>query len=347
MKPTIVNSIISCFDGDHLERSRKAQHDTQDRNVVLCHPERSRRVMIFIFLLIFSFSFSQGLPYRDKNMAFNAGLNMALGTHIDRIGIVLNAAYVNDHFQANAETRLYFNLRNLGPRKKYTEVSAGLGVLYGYGKMNTWYNPFYNSVSNQTGYKYVVAYSYNRYWNKRRTSQGTGILALQFDKITVINENDLLAPPSLDAFRTGGFLVQFQQDSMFQFALSTAMWTGKMGFQTERNDPHFRFGCYMDTTGSIYANYSHGILSAQVKYYGVYGQNAQANIGIDSERIRNVIQNEITHDMNFLPKCWIKNKNCHIPMLDDKGEQFLYKDGQKIRPAKFYFGVGGNESLFY
>lgn len=280
-------------------------------------------------------------------MFVNVGLNIALGTHVNRIGAVVNAGYVNDHFQANAETRLYFSLKNLGPRRKYAEMSAALGVLYGYGKVNTWYNPFYNSVSNQTGYKYCVAYSYNRYWNKIRTSQGTGITALQFDKITVISENDLLAPPSLDAFRTGGFLVQFQQDSLFQFAVSTAMWTGKMGFQTKHEDRHFRFGCYMDTVGSIYPNYSHGILSAQVRYYVGYGQNAQANFGIDAEQIRNVIQNEVTHDMSFIPKGWIKHKNCHIPMLDSKGNQYLYTEGQKIRPAKFYFNLGANENLFY
>ncbi len=281
------------------------------------------------------------------NFFVNAGLNLSLGTHMNRIGVVLNAGCVADHFQANAETRLYFSLRNLGPRKKYLEGTGSIGVLYGYGKMNSWYNPFYNSVSNQTRYKYSVAYSYNRYWNKIRTCQGTGIIALQFDKITVINENDLLAPPSLDAFRTGGLLVQFQQDSLFQAAISSAMWTGKMGFQTQHEDPHFRFGCYMDTTGNIYGNYSHGILSAQVKYNVGYGQNAQANIGIDAEQIRNAIQNEVTHDMNFLPKSWIKNKNCHIPMLDSKGDQYLYKEGQKVRPAKFYFELGGNENLFY
>jgi hypothetical protein len=297
--------------------------------------------------LIFSPLLTLAQEIREVDFFVNAGLNISLGTHMNRIGIVLNAGCVIDHFQANAETRLYFNLRNLGPRKRYLEGTGSLGILYGYGKMNTWYNPFYNSVSNQTGYKYAFAYSYNRYWNNIHTCQGTGIIAAQIDKITIINENDLLAPPSLDAFRTGGLLVQFQQDSLFQAAISSAMWTGKMGFQTKHDDPHFRFGCYMDTTGNIYGNYSHGILSAQLKYNVGYGQNAQANIGIDSEKIRNAIQNEVTHDMSFLPKKWIKHKNCHIPMLDDKGEQYLYKEGQKLKPAKLFFELGGNENLFY
>jgi hypothetical protein len=294
-----------------------------------------------------SLSFSQDIPNRYQYFGLNAGLNIALGTHFQRVGVVLNAAYVNDHFQANAETRLYFNLRSLGPRKKHGEMTTSLGVLYGYGQQNTWYNPFYNSVSNQTGYKYSVAYSYNAYWNKIKTSQRTGIVALQFDKITIINENDLWAPPSLDKFRTAGFLIQFQNDSLFQAGLNFSMWTGKMGFQTPSADTHFRFGCYMDTVGSIYPNYSHGLMSGQFKYYLGYGQNVQANIGVDAEQVRNAVQNKIIHDMRFLPKSWIKNKNCHIPMLDDKGDQYLYKEGQKIKPAKFYFNLGGNEGIFY
>lgn len=304
------------------------------------------RCTIF-FLLFLSFSYSQDIPYREQSIGVNVGLNIALGTHFQRAGVVLNAAYVNDHFQANAETRFYFNLRSLGPRKKHGEITTSLGVLYGYGKQNTWYNPFYNSVSNQTGYKYAIAYSYNAYWNKIKTSQRTGIVALQFDKIAVISENDLLAPPSLDKFRTAAFLIQFQHDSLFQAAINCSMWTGKMGFQKPDEDSHFRFGCYMDTVGSIYPNYSHGLLSGQFKYYLGYGQNAQANIGVDAEQVRNAVQNKIIHDMRFLPKSWIKNRNCHIPMLDDKGNQYLYREDQKRRPAKFYFNLGGNEGIFY
>lgn len=317
-----------------------------DKRIRICVDLHNMREIILLLFFTTSF-FSQDIPNRYQSFGLNAGLNIALGTHFQRVGVVLNAAYVNDHFQANAETRFYFNLRSLGPRKKHGEITTSLGVLYGYGKQNTWYNPFYNSVSNQTGYKYAVAYSYNAYWNKIKTSQRTGIIALQFDKVAVISENDLWAPPSLDKFRTAAFLIQFQQDSLFQAAINCSMWTGKMGFQKPNEDPHFRFGCYMDTVGSIYPNYSHGLLSGQFKYYLGYGQNAQANIGVDAEQVRNVVQNKIIHDMRFLPKSWIKNKNCHIPMLDDKGNQYLYLEGQKIRPAKFYFNVGGNEGIFY
>jgi hypothetical protein len=318
-----------------------------DKCMGICvHLRNLREKMAFSFLLLSFFSFSQDIPYRNQYFGLNAGVNLAFGTHVQRLGLVFNAAYVNEHFQANFETRYYFNFKDLGPRKK-GEFAASLGVLYGYGKMNSWYNPFYNAVSNQTGYKYCFAYSFNTYVNKIRTSQRTGTIAFQIDRITVINENDLFAPPSFDAFRTGGLLIQYQQDSLFQAAINCTMWTGKMGFKTQHPDPHFRFGCYMDTTGNIYGNYSHGLLSAQVKYYAGYGQNAQANIGVDAEQVRNAIQNEISHDMNFLPASWIKSKNCHIPMLDDKGGQYLYRQDQKIRPAKLFLNIYSNQNLFY
>ena len=196
MKSIIKNSIGQSFDS------------TQD--------ELRRRAALLLLIFSFSLSFAQDIPNRYQSFGLNAGLNIALGTHFQRVGVVLNAAYVNDHFQANAETRFYFNLRSLGPRKKHGEITTSLGVLYGYGKLSTWYNPFYNSVSNQTGYKYAVAYSYNAYWNKIKTSQRTGIVALQFDKITIISENVLWAPPSLDKFRKADFLIQLQKDLLFQ-----------------------------------------------------------------------------------------------------------------------------------
>ena len=103
----------------------------------------------------------------------------------------------------------------------------------------------------------------------------------------------------------------------------------------------------MDTVGGTYTNLSHGLLSAQFKWNVAYSQIVQANAGIDAEQVRDVVQNKLIHDMKFIPKKWQKNKNCHIPMLDDKGEPYLYKEGQKIKPARVYFNLFSNAGLFY
>jgi hypothetical protein len=290
---------------------------------------------------------SQEFPYKKSNFGINVGANIALGTHFQRMGITFNAYYVNSFFQANAETRFYVNVKNLGPAKVYGEAVTSFGLLVAYGDKQNYYNPFISIVSNQTGYKYSVAYAYNVYWNKINTAQRTGIISLQFNKISLVTENDLLAPPSLDKFRTAAAFIQYQHDSVFQVALNCTMWTGKMGFKTQHPDPHFYFSCYMDTTGNIYGNISHGLLSGQIKYNLGYGQNAQANLGVDAEQVRNLFQNKVIHDMRYLPKKWVKNKNCHIPMLDNKGEQYLYKEDQKIKPARLYFNLFSNQGLFY
>lgn len=290
--------------------------------------------------------FSQEILISEKNIGANIGVNLAFGTHFQRLGFNLNFFYVNEFFQANSELRLYLNFKNLGPKKIYPELLLAQGVVFGYGGKQNYFNPFINSVSNQTGYLSSFAYSYNAWFNKIKTVQQTGIIALQFDPVTFIVENDILARGYYDRFRTGGFLLQYQYEDKFQAAINCTMWTGRMGRQV-RGDKDYKAICYMDTTGGIYTNYSHGLLSAQFKYNVGYSQNVQANIGIDAEQVRNGVQNKLIHDFIFIPRKWITPKNCHIPMIDISGEQYLYKEGQSIRKPKMFINAFSNANLFY
>jgi hypothetical protein len=203
------------------------------------------------------------------------------------------------------------------------------------------------SISNQSNYSNSVAYAFNVYLNKRKTHQVTGTIAFQFNAISFIAEDDLFAKPALDRFRTGAFLIYYQHEDILQAALNCSMWTGKMGRQTNIDNEHFYAGCYIDTIGAVYHNYSHGLLSAQIKYHFAYSQTAQLNVGIDAEQVRNAIQNHLFHDMRFIPKKINKTKNCHIPMLDQNGEQYLYHEDQEIRKARFYMNAFTNAGNFY
>jgi len=60
-----------------------------------------------------------------------------------------------------------------------------------------------------------------------------------------------------------------------------------------------------------------------------------------------VLQNKFIHDMRFIPKKWNRSKNCHIPMIDDKGAQYLYKEGQEVRKPKMYLNLFSNANVFY
>lgn len=274
------------------------------------------------------------------------GLHFALGTHFQRFGLSVNPFLVKGSWQINTEGRLYMNFKNLGPRQLYPEAVTAIGVVYAYGGHDPFPNPFAGITANQTGKKYAVAYAFTAYWNKIRTTQQTGIIALQIDKVSFITENDLLARPAFDRFRTGAFLLQYRYKDIAEIGVNATLWTGKMGFAVRNNRDYPGVG-YMDTTGSVYAGYSHGLLSAQARFNMGYGQSLGLNTGIDSEKVRHSIQNRFIHDACFLPRNWFTRKNCHIPMLDDKNQQFLYGKDQRIKPASFYWNLSVNPSLFY
>jgi hypothetical protein len=291
--------------------------------------------------------FAQEAIYQNKNTGFNIGANFAFGTHFQRFGLNFNFFYVNKIIQTNSEVRMYFSFKNLGPKFIYEEMVLAQGLVFAYGGKQNFYNPFINSVSNQTGFKNSIAYSYNYYINKIKTRQVTGIAAFQFNSVNFILENDIFARSILDRFRTGAFLIQYQYKDILQAGVNCTLWTGKMGKTTNIDHNKIYTKCYMDTTDGVYSKISHGLLSAQFKYNIGAAQNVQANIGVDAEQVRNAVQNRFIHNMRFIPKKLNKTHNCHIPMIDDKGEQYLFKEGQKIKKPVLYWNVFSNANLFY
>ena len=304
-----------------------------------------RNIKFIIFFLIGFYSSVFAQLEIEKNFGFNVGFIGAFGTHVQRFGIVVQGYAVYNFAQINASVRVYDNFKDLGPKGEHAELNAALGLCLGYGSRTKQENWFMSSISNQTGYINSLSYSYNVWYNKIKTSQVTGIIALQFNHFSIISENDILAKPMLDRFRTGAFLIQYQ-DRQFQYAVNCTMWTGKMG-AGEKNDSLFPSRGYMNTSDGFYCNLSHGLLSGQVKYANEYGQYLQANAGIDAEQVRNVVQNKIIHDMPLIPKKWNKAQNMHIPMIDTKGDQYLYRKDQKIRKPKLFLNGYTCPNIFY
>lgn len=300
----------------------------------------------FIIIIFIGFCSSVfGQLELNKNYGFNVGFIGAFGTHVQRFGIAIQGYAVYEFAQINASVRLYDNFKDLGPKGEHGEMNAALGLCLGYGQKIKHHNLFLSSISNQTGYKNSIAYSYNIWRNKIKTSQETGIISLQFNHFSIITENDLLAKPILDRFRTGAFLLQYQ-DEHFQYAINCTMWTGKMG-ESVKNDSLFPKPGYMNSVNGVYPNLSHGLLSAQIKYANEYGQYIQSNIGVDAEQVRNVVQNKIIHDMPFVPKKWKKVENLHIPMIDREGNQYLYRKEQEVKNPKLFFNSYTSPNIFY
>lgn len=284
--------------------------------------------------------------YKSENFGFNVGAVISVGNRFQRIGLTLNSYYFYDFVQVNAGVRLYRSLKNLGPKLEYNEAVVSGGLVFSFGNRQNYFNSFVSVYSNQTKRKFSIAYAYNAYFNKVKTKQQTGIIALQFDRISVIGENDILAKPILDRFRTGAFLIQYQHRNLFQAAINCTMWTGQMGKQV-KDDKAFPYICYMDTTGGTYTNISHGLLSAQLKVNLGYAQNVQLNFGVDAEQVRNAVQNRLIHDMIFIPRKWYTPINCHIPMLDMEGNQYLYHQKQIVKRPQLYWNFQSNGSVFY
>ena len=301
-------------------------------------------IFLALFLSGINVAFTQ--EFRESNYGINGGVIIAFGNKIDRIGLSINAYYVKNNFQINPEFRVYFNFKNLGPKKQYIEGLASLGVVYGYGtKKLIDTNFFYSSVSNQTLYNNSVGYSFNYYINPIGTAQQTGIISLQFDQINFVAENDIFARPRLDRYRTGAFLLQFRNEKA-QFGINSTLFTGQMGAKiNDENYPHSHL--YKNNEGGKYTESSHGLLSAQFQYILPNHHKAQANLGFDSEKVRHIIQNRLIHDAIFLPKKWRSKTNAHIPMMDSNGDQYLFKEGQKIKSTTIYYNLYSNPSLFY
>ncbi|MBI3519775.1 MAG: hypothetical protein HY062_10515 [Bacteroidetes bacterium] len=164
------------------------------------------RGKLIILLFINCCSSIYGQLELHRNYGFNVGFVSSFGTHVQRFGIVVQGYGVYKFAQINASFRLYDNFRDLGPKGEHAEVNASMGLCVGYGHRSHERNLFMSSVGNQTGYKNSVAYSYNIYYNKIKTSQVTGTVAFQFNHFSLITENDILAKPILDRFRTGATL---------------------------------------------------------------------------------------------------------------------------------------------
>ena len=302
-----------------------------------------KKIIIFLISLTHYATYAQQIQENDYGI--NGGVIIALGNKIDRVGIRINAYYIKEHIQLNPELSLYFNFKNLGPKKQYLEGTASLGLVFGYGKHTTDTNLFLSSVSNQTQLKNSIGYSFNYYFNAIHTSQQTGILSFQFNQFNLIAENDLFARPKLDQYRTGALLIQYRHKNT-QFGINSTLFTGKMGKKIMDKDYPFSH-IYKDTTGGKYAHYSHGLLSAQFQYILPYSQKIQGNIGIDSERVRHIIQNRLLHDLIFLPKPWRRQNSAHIPMLTEDNTPYLFKENQKVKSPHFYYNLFTNPNLFY
>lgn len=272
------------------------------------------------------------------------GFSCNLGTHFNRIGLMVKLFYHYEYIQANVQFSGYYNPRSFPIGTPSWEGQMKIGVVAAFGvKDSSHYNPFVNELSNQTSRPFSVGYSYNFYLDNQKTSQLTGSFGFGIYGFNLIMENDFLAFRNHDKYRSGAFGLYYRIKNT-QIGLTQIFWTadpyeeGTIGVKDD-NEFSAKYG-YRLMKNVRYGEHSAGVLAVQVEQYLGFGQYIGAALGIDAEQIRNGFQNKFIHESFLL-------KNPHVPMIDTEGKQYLYRKGQKIRPAKFYFQILGNDGTLY
>jgi hypothetical protein len=278
-----------------------------------------------------------------------------IGSQFRKGGLLFQANYVrNNRVEVFSAVQLKFVLQGMGPQKNSSElslhsgISGGLGSPFFENRPITAFAPF-TLITNQ-GRNVRIAYTYNHYFDKHETSQGTGTITLKFGDLYVISENDLFGNlKGLDRYRTGALGVYLRRGDYYG-GLKTMLWTGQTkckGMARIRNaDFPSRFG-YKDIEQCKYSHLSHGILSGEFGYIRNNMIMPSISIGKDDERIRNMVQNQIIHDMHFMPKKWNSAENPHIPMIDKEGKAYLYKKDQELKKGKWFVQAALNHGWFY
>lgn len=301
----------------------------------------------FLFLPILSAQEGESLDFR-----FQLRLIVEYGTHVHRIGMGVSSATNYAATQFNAELRGYYNFKAYGPPKQGLETVWSLGIAQGFGKSFDSRNPLVDSHYFKTNKRYSIGYTFQKYKDAIETSQSTGTVFFSANNFFLNFENDLFGNTSgRDRFRTGGFSLHYAMDSWI-FSVKNIIWTGQTKCQekvsyTDTDYPS-RYG-YQDVTNCKYGNHSHGIAAIEVLYQpeDFFRQYYNASIGLDHEKVRHFFQNKIIHDMYFIPNKINPSKNLHYPMLDDKGEPYLFLKDQVLRSPKFYFQVASNGHWLY
>lgn len=306
-----------------------------------------------IILLIFIFLKCNFLQAQKSTFGFTTGLSFSFGNKINRIGLRFSVFYGYNFIQVNAQVNAFYNFQTLALKNKTPELQFGIGTQIGWSKSDTVTNRFIGLIDKNIPYNYSFGYTYLHYWDKQKTSQGSGIWNINIKDFTLATQNDLFGWGQgwRDRFRTGAFIIQYRYLDT-KIAINSTFWTGDYTGCTKvldnKNYPA-RFGYCLNDKG-VYTNKSAGLLSLQIDQILPnipYQQVARLNLGVDSERVRYAIQNKLMHDMPFYTDKMVKRHLLHYPMLDKNGNQYLFLDGQSVKPTTFYFNIGLNEIMFY
>ena len=297
------------------------------------------------FLILFFFCCS--LIGQDLN--FRIGASFDFGNKVKRIGLRLSSGYGYLFAQFNSTANLYYNFSSLALCQNGFEVQLAIGTQIGFGNKLSNDNKYLSVTDNNMPSSYTIGYAYTRYWDTQGTKQSTGTIVCNLANFAIVTENDLFGAGKgwRDRYRTGAIKFTYRYlDTKFGFSM--LFWTGDYASCSKIIDSKYpaRFG-YRSNDKAIFGNYSLGLFSAQVEYILPYQHVLRLDAGIDSEHIRHFVQNKGLHDMPFYTDKMVKRQLMHIPMLQENGDQFLFKVDETVKSTQIYYNVGLNNNTFY
>lgn len=306
-----------------------------------------RFILFAVFTLsLFSESKSQEMLSDTGDWGLRAGISMQVGTHANSFGLFVQAYYQYKAVRLHGRVGTAYHINNYGPPFDGLETVYSLGTSIGWNTVSEQVIP--ELFDEATKYLCAFGYTFNYYSSKMATSQRIGTLNLRFGRFGLSHENDLFGKSGSDRFRTAGISLHYY-DSLRVYGIRNILWTGDVDHPKAKrgeNAKVARYG-YIDLSDTPYGAYSHGIVAVFVKQQLPFGNFADISVGIDHEKIRNVMQNKFIHDMPMIPSAWNKAKNRQILMVDEKGKGYLYQPDQKLSPIALYLQGALNEVPFY
>lgn len=269
----------------------------------------------------------------DAQSAFlGLRLGFALGSHQQSFVVGVHATGYSWNLMASVGSDVSYALNSFGERRNLWEWRTYLGgawkskPILGSGdfELGTLKNPF--DRSNSVGYAYLI------YLDNAGTSQRSGALRAEFNGQSLYFENDFLAGQGKDRYRTAFLNYRYRSD-LWVFKTGILLWTGEtsgIGIQDSIVKGTKQF--YKDIAKLPFGRTSHGIVFGGIRYGGV-GPPIGVELGIDSERLRNLVQNKVAHN-----PLWHRKKPqraVYYPPLDDAGLPTF--NSSRIRASKPYF----------
>lgn len=282
--------------------------------------------------------------FTSKNFGVKLGVIANFGSLINQFGLRLDS-YMNYGFaQINLGNTTTFSFSNLAKRQELIENRTSFGALLLGGKQNQNVDYIWDGLRHQTNYQNAIGYNYLWYRDNLGSSQNSGGWTVQFSNFQLFFENDLFAGTGRDKFRTGHLMLGYRHND-FNFLLGTKLWTGETRGSEWRK-------IHLDKCPSgfriledlPYGKTSHGIFYGGASYKMTNGNYLSGQIGIDSEQVRHIFQNRLSHDMILFPR-QIERKTPHYPRLDEFGCPVFSKED--IRKSKLYLQLGLNTTWSY